>query len=87
MRKTIFAVAAAAVLVVLAIVLLAIAGLYASKTMQRRYHRLQKNDFGLPAEIAEQVKVRCAEIFPFYDTQMTCIEDDARAYKKLHGED
>jgi hypothetical protein len=85
MRKTIFAVAAAAVVVVLAIVLLAIAGLSASKT--RRYHRLQKNDFGLPAEIAEQVKVRCAEIFPFYDTQMTCIEDDARAYKKLHGED
>jgi hypothetical protein len=71
---------AAAFFVVLAIVLLAIAGLV---TMA---HAKQPNNFGLPPDIAAKVKAECAKVFPFYDTQITC-EDDARAYKKLHGED
>jgi|GEM_PF-6105138 len=70
-----------AALVMLAIVLLAIAELV---TMA---HAKQPNNFGLPPDIAAKVKAECAKVFPFYDTQITCIEDDARAYKKLHGED
>jgi hypothetical protein len=66
-----------AALNVLAIVLLAIAGLVSMA------HAKQPNNFGLPAEIVEQVKSRCAELFPFYDSQVGCIEMEAKAYHKL----
>jgi hypothetical protein len=70
-----------AALVVLAIVLLAIAGLV---TMA---HAKQPNNFGLPPDIAAKVKAECAKVFPFYDTQLTCIEDDAKAYHRLQKND
>src|ERR1700732_838791 len=70
-----------AALVVLAIVLLAIAGLV---TMA---HAKQPNNFGLPPDIAAKVKAECAKVFPFYDTQITCIEDDAKAYHRLQKND
>jgi len=43
----------------------------------------QPNNFGLPAVIAEQVKARCAKTFPFYDSQVSCIEMEAKAYQEL----
>ena len=46
-------------------------------------HAKQPNNFGLPAEIVEQVKARCAELFPFYYSQVGCIEMEAKAYQKL----
>jgi hypothetical protein len=45
------------------------------------------NNFGLPPDIAAKVKAECAKVFPFYDTQITCIEDDAKAYHRLQKND
>jgi len=66
-----------AALIMLAIVLLAIAGLVSMA------HAREPNNVGLPAEIVEQVKARCAELFPFYDSQVGCIEMEAKACQKL----
>jgi hypothetical protein len=70
-----------AALVVLAIVLLAIAGPVTMADAK------QPNNFGLPPDIAAKVKAECAKVFPFYDTQITCIEDDAKAYHRLQKND
>jgi len=46
----------------------------------KAYHKLkQSNDYGLPPETAEQVKARCAELFPFYGSQVGCIEMEAKS--------
>ena len=47
-------------------------------------HAGQPPNFGMPPQIAEEVKARCAQIFPSYDSQVTCIEMEAKAWKKLY---
>jgi hypothetical protein len=54
------------------------------QTFNRNLAQQTPNNFGLPEEIADEVKARCAKIFPVYDTQVTCIELEAKAYLKLH---
>ena len=44
-------------------------------------------DYGLPSDVAQGARARCAKTFESLSSQDTCMQNEAKAYGRLNGVD
>lgn len=44
-------------------------------------------DYGLPSDLAQGARARCAKTFESLSMQDSCMQNEAKAYGRLHGVD